>query len=266
MPKFFADPENITAGRAVLTGVDAAHIARVLRGGPGDVYIIGDGRGRDYECEITGIEKNKDSVAFAILRELPADYEPAVRITLYQALPKLDKMDSIIQKCVELGVARIVPVISENTVVRTGGGAKQKRDRWRKIAEAAAKQSMRGIIPEVAEIVPLKEAVAGGAFPVKGFDDGEGAASRERPGQREELRFAPYEGEKTTTIKSLLRRDACAYNGAGFFIGPEGGFSEGEIRLFRENGIGTVTLGPRILRTETAGAAVLAMLLYEWEL
>ncbi|MCL2352793.1 MAG: 16S rRNA (uracil(1498)-N(3))-methyltransferase [Firmicutes bacterium] len=290
MPKFFAEPRNMTSGRVLLTGGDAAHIARVLRGKAGDVHIIGDDRGGDYECEILEIGKNRDSVSFKILRRLPGENEPGVSMTLYQALPKLDKMDAIIQKCVELGVARVVPVITENTVVRTeAGGAARKRDRWQKIAAAAAKQSMRGIIPEIAGIVTLEEAVLGGSFGGKArgasgygknsaadygkengedsaedFSKGSAADSANGTAAREELRFAPYEGEKHNSVKSLLRQKIC--RSVGFFIGPEGGFSDSEARLFQENGIATVTLGPRILRTETAGATTLAMILYEWEL
>ena len=268
MPRFFANPNDISANRVVLSGEDAAHIARVLRGKTGDVHIIGDGRGRDYECEILEIGKNKDFVTFAMLRELPCECEPDVKITLYQALPKLDKMDTIIQKCVELGVARIVPLLTENTVVRIdGGGAKHKQERWQKIAEAAAKQSMRGVIPEISGIVTLKEAVSGGGRATKGSgesDENRCKSCQNGSALREELRFAPYEGEKENTIKTLLRRKL--YGSAGFFIGPEGGFSEGEVRLFGENGIETVSLGPRILRTETAGAAVMAMVLYEWQI
>lgn len=198
-----------------------------------------DGEGMDYQCRIVSLERG---VLLDILSKEVCETEPKTKITLYQGLPKADKMELIIQKCVELGVDRIVAVSTERAIVKLDKKENKKLERWQKIAEAAAKQSGRGKIPEIGQqVLKFKEAVA----EAKGLD---GA-------------IIPYEKEQETGIRQFVQ----GFQGEsiGVFIGPEGGFAEEEIALAQENGITPITLGKRILRTETAGMTTAAILLYE---
>lgn len=241
MPKFFVSPNQIGEDIIEIIGDDAKHISTVLRGKVGENITICDGLGTDYECCISEI--NKKSITAKINKKHKNENEPSIKITLFQALPKLDKMETVIQKCIEIGVDRIVPVISEHTVVKINDKAEKKLDRFRKIAEAAAKQCGRGKIPQVSDITTFKDAVN---------------AAKEL-----DCSIIPYEKEKDRTIKSFVKE----FDGKsiGIFIGPEGGFSEDEIKLCSENGIKSITLGKRILRTETAGLVASVILLYELE-
>ena len=219
---------------------DAKHLGGVLRAKEGDIVEACDGRGMDYSCVIK--EVGKTEILMEIESARPTESEPKTKITLFQGLPKADKMELIIQKCVEIGVWRIVPVAAERSVVRLEGkDAGKKLERWRKISLSAAKQSGRGIIPEICEIVSFKEAVKMAAC----FD---GAA-------------IPYEKEEKNGIKEY----ANSFDGSslGLFIGPEGGFDDREIEFAVKNNISPVTLGKRILRTETAAMVSAAILLYE---
>lgn len=198
-----------------------------------------DGEGMDYQCRIASLERG---VLLDILSKEVCETEPKTKITLYQGLPKADKMELIIQKCVELGVDRIVAVSTERAIVKLDKKESKKLERWQKIAEAAAKQSGRGKIPEIGQqVLKFKEAVA----EAKGLD---GA-------------IIPYEKEQETGIRQFVQ----GFQGEsiGVFIGPEGGFAEEEIALAQESGITPITLGKRILRTETAGMTTAAILLYE---
>lgn len=239
MPKFFFNKNDISQGQVQLFGEDEKHIKTVLRARVGEELTLCDGEGMDYQCRIASMERG---VLLDILSKEVCETEPKTKITLYQGLPKADKMELIIQKCVELGVDRIVAVSTERAIVKLDKRESKKLERWQKIAEAAAKQSGRGKIPEMGQqVLKFKEAVA----EAKALD---GA-------------IIPYEKEQETGIRQFVQ----GFQGEsiGVFIGPEGGFAEEEIALAQENGITPITLGKRILRTETAGMTTTALLLYE---
>ncbi len=239
MPKFFFNKNDISRGQVQLFGEDEKHIKTVLRAREGEELTLCDGEGMDYQCRIASLERG---VLLDILSKEVCETEPKTKITLYQGLPKADKMELIIQKCVELGVDRIVAVSTERAIVKLDKKESKKLERWQKIAEAAAKQSGRGKIPEIGQqVLKFKEAVA---------------EAKELDGA-----IIPYEKEQETGIRQFVQ----GFRGEsiGVFIGPEGGFAEEEIALAQENGITPITLGKRILRTETAGMTTAAILLYE---
>lgn len=239
MPKFFFNKNDIVRGQVQLFGEDEKHIKTVLRAKEGEEVTLCDGEGMDYQCRIASLERG---VLLDILSKEVCETEPKTKITLYQGLPKADKMELIIQKCVELGIDRIVAVSTERAIVKLDKKETKKLERWQKIAEAAAKQSGRGKIPEIGQqVLKFKDAVA----EAKTLD---GA-------------IIPYEKEQETGIRQFVQN----FQGEsiGIFIGPEGGFSEEEIALAQENGVTPITLGKRILRTETAGMTTVAILLYE---
>ena len=239
MPKFFFNKNDISRGQVQLFGEDEKHIKTVLRAREGEEITLCDGEGMDYQCRIASLERG---VLLDILSKDVCETEPKTKITLYQGLPKADKMELIIQKCVELGIDRIVAVSTERAIVKLDKKETKKLERWQKIAEAAAKQSGRGKIPEIGhQGLKFKEAVA---------------ESKELDGA-----IIPYEREQETGIRQFVQN----FKGesVGVFIGPEGGFADEEIALAQENGITPITLGKRILRTETAGMTTTAILLYE---
>lgn len=241
MPRFFVEPGQIVENVITVTGEDAKHIKTVLRQKVGDEILLCDGAGFDYTCIITSLSEKEIQ---AEIQDKSANYtEPATKITLFQGLPKGDKMELILQKCVELGVTDIFPVACARSVVKLDKKEEKKIARWQKIAESAAKQSGRGIVPKVCHILPFREAVVA----AKALD----------------ALVIPYENEKERRIRSFAQN----FSGKtiGIFIGPEGGFTPEEIQLAQCAGAVPVTLGSRILRTETAGMVTLAILLYELE-
>ncbi len=246
MPKFFIEKNNITNGQTVISGGDAAHIAKVLRLAEGSALTLCDGEGTDYDAVITCITKNE--VQLEITNCRPCLSEPNISVTLFQGLPKQGKMDFIIEKCTELGISRIVPVAAHRCVaaVRDAKAEEKKLARWRKIAAESVKQCGRGVIPEVTGMLSLSEAI----LLAKSLD----------------LNVAAYENERDLPLKSALQavRGTLKPASAGIFIGPEGGFEPEEINAFCAAGIPAVTLGKRILRTETAGCAVLTAMMYEF--
>ena len=241
MRRFFVKSEQIWENVITITGDDARHIRAVLRMRPGDELTVCDGAGLDYLCRIMQIEEELVTVE---IQDAIASYtEPQTKITLFQGVPKGDKMDLVVQKCVELGVTDIFPVSCSRSVAKLDKKEDKKIQRWQKIAEAAAKQSGRGIVPRVGHVLTFREAVI---------------ASKALDAQ-----VIPYENEKRTGIREFAQ----GFSGQtlGLFIGPEGGFSPEEMYLAECNGMVPVTLGKRILRTETAGLVALALLLYELE-
>lgn len=241
MHKFFINKENILGNRLSITGDDVNHIYKVLRLNIGDIILVCDGQAKEYTSKI--IEITKKEVICEIVDTFNNLSEPPIKITLYQGLPKAQKMELIIQKGVEIGLYRIQPVITERVVVKTEGrDLSNKLERWRRISEEAAKQSNRGIIPEVLEPISFKEALD----ELKSLD----------------LSIVPYEKEKANGLKKALTENINAKK-IGVMIGPEGGFEEAEIDNCIKNNVTPVTLGPRILRTETSGIAVSSMILYE---
>ncbi len=241
MPKFFIEKEKIVSGKTVILGGDAAHIAKVLRMEPGEKLTLCDGEGTDFCAEI--LSATKEEVLFKILSEQPCPAEPNLKVTLFQGLPKQGKMDYIIEKCTELGITEIVPVACKRSVVNVKEDKQDKKlARWRKIASESVKQCMRGAIPNVTEVMTVKEALL--------------------YAQKLDKTIACYENEEQFSLKEALSGEKPV--SVGVFIGPEGGFDETEIKLFLEENIKTVTLGSRILRTETAGHTVLSCVMYEY--
>ena len=247
MYQFFVDPFQIheQEKRVLIEGPDVNHIKNVLRMRVGEEIAVSNGiDGREYRCGI--LELNEDTVICELRFVKEDEVELPSRIYLYQGLPKGDKMELIIQKAVELGVYQVIPVATKRAVVKLDDKkAASKVQRWQGIAEAAAKQSKRGIIPRVAPVMSFKEAVKQAADM--------------------QMRLIPYElAEGMDKTKELLERVAPRQDIA-VFIGPEGGFEESEIQLALEQGIQPITLGRRILRTETAGLTVLSWLMYRLE-
>lgn len=240
MPKFFS--EQINDNIISIADEDINHIKKVLRLKAGDEILLCDGKGYDYKAVISDI--SSDGIKCEILEKLISQTEPNIKVTLYQGLPKASKMDYIIQKNTELGIIRIVPCMLSRCVVKLENkkAEEKKLQRWRKIAEEAAKQSGRGTIPEITAPVTLTEAI--------------------NMLKQEDLAIALYECEKDNTLKKVLTNSHNAKS-IGFIIGPEGGFDISEIEKIREARIPSIGLGKRILRTETAGEAVLSMIMYE---
>ena len=243
MHHFFVNPEQVEDGLIRITGSDVNHIKNVLRIRQGEEMLVSDGTGRDYLCQAEEIAGQE--VAVRILETKEEGRELPSRIWLFQGLPKSDKMEFIIQKCVELGVSRIVPVEMARSVVKLDKKKEEaKRKRWQGISESAAKQSKRMIVPEIGPVLSYKEAVAE-------------AASMD-------LFLLPYEDSESLSGAGGMELTRSLIGGlepgkkCAVLIGPEGGFSDGEVEAARNAGARTVTLGKRILRTETAGLFVLS--------
>lgn len=233
MPRFFS--ENIISGVAIIKDLDASHIAKSLRMKIGDEITICDMQGTDYECVI---ESLSDEIKCNVISSHKSDTEPSVKVTLYQAMPKLDKLEMIIQKAVELGVNEIVPVLTKRCISRPDDKAmKKKLQRYQKIALEAAKQSGRGIIPNVTNIIHFKEAI-----------------SRMK---LDDLSLICYEGGG----KKLSEMELSKMKTISIIIGGEGGFDIEEVETAVVNGINRIGLGPRILRCETAPLAALSIIM-----
>lgn len=245
MYNFFVKPETITGDSITITGTDVNHIKNVLRMKSGEQVYVSTGEDAvAYDCRITEISDEYVTCQInGILEEgleLPSD------IYLFQGLPKGDKMEFIIQKAVELGVHQIIPVSMKRCVVKLDEKkGKSKVARWQSISEAAAKQSKRRLIPKIADVMTFREAME----MAKDF----------------EVKMIPYESaegmQKTKKIISQIQPG----QKIGIFIGPEGGIDENEIALAMENGMEPVTLGRRILRTETAGMTAISWIMYHLE-
>ena len=254
--RFFAEitEQDAASGKLTMYGEDVKHIRSVLRKRVGDLVILCDGQGTDFICEIAQMEK--DSIGLNIADKYHSTGESAAAaVTLYQGLPKGDKIELVVQKCTEVGVTKIVPMICERTqygmeTVQKGKG-ENKRSRWQRIAMESAKQSGRGIIPEIAEFTTFRGAIDA---------LGDGHCS-----------LIPYEKCKDVSLRKALQhmKNDTGQNVSpvqiNVFIGPEGGFSESEITLAVSQNVMPVTLGPRILRTETAGIVVIAAIMYEYD-
>ncbi len=245
MYQFFVEPGQIQGRRIIITGSDVNHIRNVLRMKPGEEIAVSNGTdGREYRC---GIESFTEDEVICSLRFVKEDgVELPSRIFLFQGLPKADKMELIVQKAVELGAYEVIPVAARRCVVRLDEKKAASRiSRWQGIAEAAAKQSRRGIIPQVHPVMNMREAVA--------------------YAHAMEVKLIPYElAENMGHTKEILEAVKPGTDIA-VFIGPEGGFEQEEIELAMAAGIEPVTLGRRILRTETAGLTVLSWLMYHLE-
>lgn len=241
MYKFFADEENVSGKSITITGKDVNHIKNVLRMKTGEKILIGVGGNADYRCSISEIS---DDMIRADIEDVSAAVsELAVKIYLFQGIPKSDKMDMIVQKAVELGAYEIIPVATKRSVVRLDKKkAAAKVKRWNLIAESAAKQSKRSVIPKVHDVMAFDEAVD--------------YASRLG------MFVMPYEGAENISRTREVFEGAREYESIGIFIGPEGGFADNETHTAAKAGAEIITLGRRILRTETAGLAALSILMY----
>lgn len=245
MNRFFVDDPGAFSDRSVvITGEDVNHVKNVLRLKENDELIVSDGRGRDYHCRISGITNGE---VFADICDICDNFsELSTEITLFQGFPKGDKMELIIQKTVELGVTRIVPVMTKRTVVKLDDKkAKKKTERYNMIAESAAKQSGRGMIPEVTMPVSFAEAVS--------------------MAEKLDMNIIPYEEAEGVEYSRNIIKSIKGKKSLGIFIGPEGGFAREEVEKALDAGASAITLGHRILRTETAGMAVVSIIMFELE-
>lgn len=245
MYQFFVEPHQISDKSVRIEGQDVNHIKNVLRMKIGEELSVSNGvDGKEYRCGIVAMDEECITCELRFIKEdgveLPSE------VYLFQGLPKADKMELIIQKAVELGVHAVVPVATKRCVVKLDDKkARQKIARWQGIAEAAAKQSKRRIVPEVKDVMSFKEALN---F-VKDF----------------EVKLIPYElAEDMSKTREIIEALQPGQRVA-IFIGPEGGFEEGEVEAAMENGVEPITLGKRILRTETAGFTVLSWVMYQLE-
>ena len=240
MRRFFVPAEALTGEEVRLTGDLARRLGRVLRLQPGDVVLLLDGSGFEYE---TRLERLDDRSAFGrVLERRPGPPEPQVRLVLYQSLVKGERFDWVLEKGTELGVAAFVPLLAGRAVRRTSGEGTARLDRWRRVVREAAEQCGRSVLPDLSPPRWLAEAL------------------QAAPG----LKILPYERETAHGLREALpplREEPLP--AVSLFIGPEGGFSEEEVSLARAAGAVTVSLGPRILRSETAGIVAAAAVMYE---
>ena len=244
MQQFFAEPSWIRENKIYMQGADVNHIKNVLRMKPGEDVRVSDGGGKAYLCCIHSYEGQ--TAVLDILKELDPDTELPSRIVLFQGLPKGDKMEWIVQKAVELGAYRIVPFAAKRSVVRLDEKkAEKKQARWQLIAKGAAEQSGRGIIPEVGAVCSFAEAL--------------------RMAGELDVVLIPYELEEGMKETARILKGIAPGQSVGIFIGPEGGFEEEEVEQAKRAGAHAVTLGKRILRTETAGLTALSILMYHLE-
>ena len=241
MARFFIAPEQVQGSEIIITGEDVNHISKVLRFAVGDQLTLVDGQGLEYIVEI--VSQTKSEVKTKILQQFSSNTEAKLKLTLVQGLVKGEKMDWIVQKATELGVHRIIPVATERTIVKVDDKkGNQKVERWQKIAVEASKQCRRSVIPQVAPISSLQEIFS--AVPESA------------------LAIIPWEEEKSTGLKGALNRGN--FPEIFVFIGPEGGFTSLEVEMGKTKGVIPVTLGPRILRAETAAVTVASAVMYHW--
>lgn len=244
MHHFFVEPQCVGEEEIRITGSDVNHIKNVLRMTNGEELLISDGQGKDYCCIITNL--SDDEIVAKITEENAERTELSSKFVLFQGLPKSDKMELIVQKAVELGAYEIVPFKAKRCVVKLDDKkADSKIKRWQSISESAAKQSKRGIIPNVHEVMNFKDAVEY----AKTFD----------------ISVIPYENFKDMTATREVMDKIGPDMKVGIFIGPEGGFDSEEVDYAFQNGIHPISLGKRILRTETAGLAILSVLMFKIE-
>lgn len=244
MHHFFVTPQQISGDKIRIEGGDVNHMKNVLRMKLHEKAETSDGERRTYLCEVEAYEE--DVAVLHILEEMEADTEPASKLYLFQGLPKSDKMELIVQKAVELGVYQVIPVAMKRSVVRLDDKkAAKKADRWNSIAESAAKQAGRSRIPEVTMPLSYKEAL--------------------KMAEELDVTLLPYELAGGMEVTREVIRQIKSGQSVGIFIGPEGGFEPEEVDAAVSMGAKVITLGRRILRTETAGLATLAVLMFELE-
>ncbi len=242
MHRFFVDNCSALQDNIIITGSDVNHIKNVLRLKCGEHILISDGSGTDYECSISDMDE--DMITARIEDVFKNAAELPVSITLFQGMPKSDKLELIIQKSVELGVKEIIPVITKRSVVKIDDKkAGKKIERYNSIAESAGKQSGRGIIPEVKNFMTFKQAI--------------------EYAKKLDMNIIPYEEAKGMEYSRQVIKEIKKHKSLGIFIGPEGGFAKEEVEIATSIGAKCITLGNRILRTETAGLATLSIIMFE---
>ena len=244
MHRFFVEPHQVAENTIRIEGTDVNHIKNVLRMKVGDVLQISDGHNQQYLCSILSMESTE--VVVSIEETLATSTELPSKLYLFQGLPKGDKMEFIIQKAVELGVYEIIPVATKRAVVKLDEKkAAKKVERWNSIAESGAKQSGRNVIPAVMDVMSYNEALA--------------------YAKKLDVVLIPYELAEGMEETRQSIADIRQGQSVGIFIGPEGGFEVEEVERAKMQGILPVTLGKRILRTETAGLTMLSILMYHLE-
>ena len=244
MYHFFVSQEQIGPGLITITGSDVNHIKNVLRMKPGEEVLVSNGVDKDYHCRIAQIMA--DAVQAEILSVDEEGTELPAKLYLFQGLPKQDKMEMIIQKAVELGVYQVIPVAMHRSVVKLDAKkADAKVKRWNGIAESAAKQSKRMIIPQVTDVMTVKEAL--------------------KYAEESDLKLLPYENARGMAATKECVEKVKPGMSIAVFIGPEGGFEDAEVELAKTAGFEAISLGKRILRTETAGLTALSILMYQIE-
>lgn len=243
MPKFFVKNNQIENDKITIIGTDVNHIANVLRLKINDqIKICNEETAQNYIAKITEI--NKEDVECKIIKKIASNTEATVHITIFQGLPKADKMELIIQKCTELGVKEITPVQMKRCVTKLDEKSSSKKiERWQKIAEVAAKQSGRDAICKINNVINIKNIC--------------------NICQNYDIVLVPYENEENISLKDVIKDLPQNIKKIGIVIGPEGGFEEQEIEILRQSNCKIVTLGERILRTETVAIAVSSVILYE---
>lgn len=253
MSRFFVEKSAVKGNYIEITDAnDIKHITKVLRLKEGSFIDVSDSAEYEYKVELNSL--SKELVTGKIHDKQNFSKEPEIKVSLYQGIPKQGKMETIIQKTVELGVFRVIPVFMQRTVVTEKGNFKNKLERWQKIADEAVKQCKRGIIPQIEGAIRSKELF-------------------ETVMKEHDLVLFLYENEEKTSIKQVLReametkkKDGMPLKNIALLVGPEGGFSDEEACTFKKIGASCATLGKTILRTETAGMAALSMVMYELEL
>jgi 16S rRNA (uracil1498-N3)-methyltransferase len=244
MTRFFIPADQIQGNFIILKGSDRHHLVHVLRREAGSKITVLNGQGAEYEVVVKEI--GPEIVTGEIIAEVAKATEPRVNIRLVQSLPKADKFELLLQKNTEVGVRFFQPVFTERSTIKLEPDTVlKKEERWRKIISEAAEQSGRKIIPELEPVRNWNQVMA---------------TFGERPG----LILIPWEGERANSLKKVLEGYAGVPEMVTIFIGPEGGFSQTEVQQARDKGAVPVTLGPRILRTETAGLVVTTAVLYHF--
>ncbi len=244
MQNFFVTPSQVEGESIYIEGSDVNHIRHVLRMRIGEELMVSDGNNQRYRCTVSGFEEKR--VELRIVETLEADTELPSRIYLFQGLPKQEKMELIVQKCVELGVYEVIPVAMKRCVVKLDDKkAQKKRTRWQEIAKSAAKQAGRSMIPQVSEVMSYKDAL--------------------QKAQELDVLLIPYELARDMKETKEILRTIQPGQSIGIFIGPEGGFEKEEVELAILSGAKEITLGRRILRTETAGLSIVSVLMFHLE-
>ena len=246
MPKFFVNSNQIKDNKVIIKGEDINHIKNVLRLSIDDnIQVCNMETAENYTCGI--IKLNSDNIECNIFNKIKSEAEANIHINVFQGIPKSDKMELIIQKCVELGVNEITPVVMKRCVAKIDEQSKRKKfERWQKISEVAAKQCGRDIVPKIKDVTNIKNI----CNLIKKYD----------------IVLLAYENEEKNTLKNELLKLKNRINEKlkiGIIIGPEGGLDKEEVETLKGNGAKVVTLGKRILRTETVAFVLTSIIMYE---